>query len=316
MQETVASRAADCYRGAHCVETRYPDWNPKLRLTTAAVITLVLSLGCSSGDKKSAELENQPPAGQADLVRDRDNLGTAVAEYASMVNELDSVLRASSQRSGKPGDVVDERQRRRDVLRQARALRQSLDSMGKRIEQLEIEARKLGASNQSRLADISALKATLSQLTNISDRQRAEIVRMGLQYDSLSQVSQANERTAVSLQAALTEKVEEQESVFVAVGSAKDLTRQGVIRKRGGLVGLGSTITPNLPFKHALFKPLRMSADTVIELPKPSATYRVITSQNAAGAGGAALHRLSGKLVIHDPKLFWRDSRYLIIVER
>ena len=284
-----------------------------LRLTTAAVITLVLSLGCSSADKKSAELENS--AVQADLVRDRDNLGTAVAEYAAMVNELDSVLRTSSARSD-AGDVVDDRLRRREILRQARALRHSLDSMGSRIEQLESEARKLGSANQSRLADIAALRATVAQLNDISDRQRAEIVRMGLQYDSLSQVSQANARTAVSLQAALTEKVEAQESVFVAVGSAKDLTRQGIIRRRGGIVGMGSTITPSLPFKQALFKPLRMSADTVFELPKSSATYRVITSQNAAGAGGAALHRLSGNLVIHDPKLFWRDSRYLIIVER
>ena len=287
-----------------------------LRLTTAAVITLALSLGCSPADKKSAEPEKQPQAGQADLVRDRDNLGTAVAEYASMVNELDSVLRTSSQRSGKRGDVVDERQRRRDILRQARTLRQSLDSMGKRIQQLESEARKLGAASQSRLADISDLRVTVDQLKEMSDRQRAEIERMSLQYDSLSRVSQGYVRSAVNLQAALTEKVEQQESVFVAVGSAKDLARQGVIRKRGGLLGMGSTITPNLPFKQALFKPLRMSADTVIELPNASATYRVITSQNASGAGGAALHRLSGKLVIHDPEVFWRDSRYLIIVER
>ena len=285
-----------------------------LRLTTAAALTLAFSLGCSSADKESAELEKQKAAGQAELVRDRDNLGSAVAEYASMVNELDSVLRASSSRSA--GDVVDDRQRRRDILRQARALRHSLDSMGRRIEQLESEARKLGASNQSRLADITALRATVAQLTGISERQRGEIERMGLQFDSLSQVSQANARTAANLQVALTEKVEEQESVFVAVGSAKDLTRRGVIRRRGGIVGLGSTITASLPFNQALFTPLRMSADTTIELPNPSATYRVITSQNSAGAGGAPLHRLSGKLVINDPKLFWRDSRYLIIVER
>ncbi len=287
-----------------------------LRLTAAAVVTLAFSLGCSSGDKKAAELEKQQSAGQARLVRDRDNLGTAVAEYASMVNELDSVLRVSSLRSGNPGDVVDDRQRRREILRQARALRHALDSVGNRIEQLESEARKLGATNQSRLADIAALKATVAQLSGISTRQRAEIERMSLQYDSLSQVSQTNERTAVTLKAALDEKVEEQESVFVAVGSAKELTRRGVIRKRGGLVGIGSTITANLPFNHALFTPLRMSADTVIELPNPSATYRVVTSQNSAGAGGTALHRLSGQLVIRDPRLFWRDSRYLIIVER
>jgi hypothetical protein len=286
-----------------------------LRLTAATLITLALSVGCTSADKKSAELEKQA-AGQAELVRDRDNLGTAVAEYASMVNELDSVLRISSLKPGKPGDVVDDRQRRRDILRQARALRHSLDSIGGRIEQLESEARKLGATNQSRLAEIRSLKTTVAQLSEISERQRAEIERMGLQYDSLSQVSQTNARTAVTLQAALTEKVEQQESVFVAVGSAKDLTRRGVIRKRGGVVGIGSTTVPTLPFKQALFRPLRMSADTVIELPDPSATYRVITSQNAGGAGGASLHRLSEKLVIRDPELFWRDSRYLIIVER
>ena len=287
-----------------------------MRYTTAAVITLAFSLGCNSADKKSAELEKQKAAGQADLIKDRDNLGTAVAEYASMVNELDSVLRISSMRSGRPGDVVDDRQRRRDILRQARALRHSLDSVGNRIQKLESEARKLGASNQARLADIAALRATVAQLSGISDRQRTEIERMGLQYDSLSQVSQTNARTAVTLQAALTENVEKQESVFVAVGSEKELARRGVIRKRGGVLGVGSTITASLPFNQELFTPLRMSADTVIELPEPSATYRVITSQNAVGAGGASLHRLSEKLVIHDPKLFWRDSRYLIIVER
>jgi hypothetical protein len=287
-----------------------------LRYTTAAVITLAFSLGCNSADKKSAELEKQKAAGQADLIKDRDNLGTAVAEYASMVNELDSVLRISSMRSGRPGDVVDDRQRRRDILRQARALRHSLDSVGNRIQKLESEARKLGASNQARLADIAALRATVAQLSGISDRQRTEIERMGLQYDSLSQVSQTNARTAVTLQAALTENVEKQESVFVAVGSEKELARRGVIRKRGGVLGVGSTITASLPFNQELFTPLRMSADTVIELPEPSATYRVITSQNAVGAGGTSLHRLSEKLVIRDPKLFWRDSRYLIIVER
>lgn len=287
-----------------------------MRSPTVAVITLALSLGCSSSDKKAADLEKQPTAGQDSLIRDRDNLGTAVAEYASMVNELDSVLRTPSQRSGKGGDVLDDRQRRRDILRRARELRQSLDSMGDRIQYLEGEARKLGAANQSRVADIAALRATVTQLNEMSDRQRAEIARMGLQYDSLSQVSQGYVRSAVNLQAALSEKVEQQESVFVAIGSANDLTRRGVTRKRGGFVGIGSTLVPNLPFKQALFKPLRMSADTVIELPNPSATYRVITSQNSAGAGGVPLHRLTGKIVIHDPRVFWRDSRYLIVVER
>jgi hypothetical protein len=231
-----------------------------------------------------------------------------------MVNELDSVLRNPNE--GRKGDVVDDRQRRRDLLRKARALRQSLDSMGNRIQQLETEARKSGSVSATRLADIAALKVTVNQLTQITDRQKSEIERLSLQIDSVTQVSQANERHANTLQAALSENVEKQESVFVAVGTEQELARRGIVRKRGGLIGMGGTLVPILPFKSALFKPLRMSADTLIEFPNPTATYRVVTGQNPEGIQGAALSHLTGKLVINNPKLFWRDSRYLVIVQR
>jgi hypothetical protein len=280
-------------------------------------MTLALCLGCNSAEKKAAEAAKQErdSAERLGLIRDKDNLGAAVAEYATMVNELDGVLRTSRNSSSKEGDVVDDRQRRRNLLVRARALRQSLDSMTNRIQELETAARKSGAVNESRLADIAALKATVAQLTQITDRQRADIERMGASFDSLSRVSQENETHAATLQTALNENVERQESVFVAVGTTDELARRGIVRKRGGLIGMGKTLVPILPFKPESFKPLRMSVDTVIDLPKTSATYRVITSQNPGGAEGP-LSRLSGKLVIHDPRTFWRDSRYLVIVER
>jgi hypothetical protein len=285
-------------------------------ITIAAAITLAVSLGCS-GDSKSKALEEQQrdSAERLGLIRDKDNLGAAVAEYAAMVNELDGVLRTSSDLKDREG-ILDDRERRRDLLRSARALRHSLDSMSTRIQELETQARKSGAVNASRLADIAALKATVTQLTQMSDRQRVEIERMAMSFDSLSQVSKANETHAATLQTALSENVERQESVFVAVGTSKELSRLGVVRKRGGVMGMGETLVPILPFKPALFKPLRMSADTLIELPKASATYRVITAQNANAVQNGALSRITGKLVIHDPKLFWRDSRFLIMVER
>ena len=285
-------------------------------ITIATAIILAVSLGCS-GDNKTKALEEQQrdSAERLGLIRDKDNLGVAVAEYASMVNELDSVLRTSSDSKGREG-LVDDRERRRDLLQRARALRHSLDSMATRIDELETEARKSGAVNKSRLADIAALKATVTQLTEMSDRQRVEIQRMAASFDSLSQVSKANESQAATLQTALNENIERQESVYVAVGSSKDLRNRGIVRKRGGVLTIGETLVPVLPFKPESFMPLRMSADTVIDLPNASATYRVLTSQNPSGAADMPLSRIKGKLVIHDPKLFWRDSRFLVIVER
>jgi hypothetical protein len=285
-------------------------------ITIAAAFILAVSVGCNSEQKKAEELAQQErdSVERMGLVRDKDNLGAAVAEYATMVNELDGVLRTSRD-AGKEG-IVDDRQRRRDLVRRARALRQSLDSMVTRINELEAEARKSGKVNESRLADIAALKATVAQLTQITDRQKGDIERMALQIDSVTKVSQANEQHAATLQVALNENVERQESVYVAIGSSKELQRTGIARKKGGVLGMGETLVPILPYKSNLFKPLRMSSDTVIEFPKSDATYRVITAQNPSGAAGEALSRLTGKLVIHDPKTFWRDTRFMVIVER
>ena len=66
-----------------------------LRFTTAAVITLAADSAGTRADKPGPSSKKQLQAGDTALIRDRDTLGTAVAEYASMVNELDSVLRTS-----------------------------------------------------------------------------------------------------------------------------------------------------------------------------------------------------------------------------
>ena len=296
--------------------TRAIGGQPLRSITIATAITLAVLLGCSRDSKEKALQEQQrDSAERLGLIRDKDNLGVAVAEYASMVNELDSVLRTSNDSKGREG-LVDDRERRRDLLQRARSLRHSLDSMATRIDKLEAEARKSGSLNEARLADIAALKATVTQLTEMGDRQRIEIQRMAVSFDSLSQVSKANETHAATLQTALNENIERQESVYVAVGSSKDLSNRGIVRKRGGVLNIGETLVPVLPFKPELFMPLRMSADTVIDLPNSSATYRVLTSQNPGGAADMPLSRLKGKLVIHDPKAFWRDSRFLVIVER
>jgi hypothetical protein len=148
------------------------------------------------------------------------------------------------------------------------------------------------------------------------DRQTAQIERMTKQYDSLAVVSASNEHAAATFQAALADVVEQQESVYVAIGTANDLTRRGIVRKRGGVVGLGSTLVPILPFKPELFQARRMSGDTVIVFPDSSSEYRVLTAQNPQAVRNHALGHLKEKLVIENPKLFWRDSRFLVVVKR
>jgi hypothetical protein len=279
-------------------------------------VWVIACVGLASCNDKPDPAKENLQAENAGLIRNRDDFATAVAEYAGLVNDLDSVLRMPAQRRTREGELVDDRQRRRAILQRARELMHSLDSLSTRIASLELAAQRSEASRKSSVASIAALKATIDQLTEMRDRQTAEIGRMTKQYDSLSVVSASNEQAAATFQAALADVVEQQESVYVAIGTASDLTRRGIVRKRGGVVGLGSTLVPVLPFKLEQFQARRMSGDTVIVFPDSSRVYRVLTGQNPQAVRNNDLGRLKGSLVIEDPKLFWRDSRFLVLVRR
>jgi chromosome segregation ATPase len=273
-------------------------------------------VACSGKSDKTSGAPDSAQAERAGLIRDRDQFGTAVAEYAGLVNDLDSVLRTPTERKNSRGELVDDKQRRIDILRRARELRHALDSMSARVSTLEQSAQRSQAAQQSSIASIAALRATVSQLNEMSKRQAADIERMSQQYDSLSRVSASNEHNATTYRAALDDVVERQESVYVAVGTASDLARRGIVRKRGGFIGLGSTLVPVLPYRPDLFQAKRMSADTVIEFPDSTSTYRIITGQNPQGARSRSLGHLKGSLAIENPGLFWRDSRFLIVVRQ
>ena len=285
-------------------------------IRVAPVVWVIACVGLASCNDKPDPAKENLQAENVGLVRNRDEFATAVAEYAGLVNDLDSVLRTPAERRTREGEVVDDKQRRREVLQRARALMRSLDSLSTRISNLERAAQRSETSRKSSVASIAALKATISQLTEMRDRQTAEIGRMTKQYDSLAVVSASNERAATTLQSALADVVAQQESVFVAIGTANELTRSGIVRKRGGVIGLGSTLVPVLPFKPELFQARRMSGDTVIVFADSSGVYRVLTGQNPQGVRNHTLSNLKGRLVIENPKLFWRDSRFLVVVKR
>jgi len=288
-----------------------------LRSTKVATLLCVIAcVGLASCKDKPDPAKEHLQAENAGLVQKQDEFATAVADYAGLVNDLDSVLRTPAERRTHEGDVVDDKQRRRAILQRARELRHSLDSLSDRISTLEKSAQRSEASKQASAASIAALKATVAQLNEMSERQTTEIGRLTKQYDSLSVVSATNAHAATTYRTALDNVVEQQESVYVAVGTPNELTRRGIVRKRGGIIGLGGTLVPILPFKPELFQAKRMSADTVIVFPDTAGVYRVLTGQNPQAVRNHVLSNIKGELVIENPKLFWRDSRFLVVVKR
>jgi hypothetical protein len=115
--------------------------------------------------------------------------------------------------------------------------------------------------------------------------------------------------------------VAHEDSVFVAIGTEKELTAKGVIRREGGTLlafGRGKTIVPARAFEMEDFQVMSKSKDLTIELPESDREYRIVSRQNLeyTDSVNPKSTTVKGALRVTDPEKFWAPSKYLILVRR
>ena len=146
------------------------------------------------------------------------------------------------------------------------------------------------------------------------ERQQAEIVSLTQRVDSLTSANTV-------LIAKNGEMSAREDSVFVAIGSEKDLIKRGLIKKEGGtklMFGRGKTIVAARHLEPAQFQTISKLKDLTINLPDPNKTYRIVTRQDMhfAEPQDPKKGMVKGTLKISDPNAFWGGSKYLILVEQ
>nr|MCU0649675.1 hypothetical protein [Gemmatimonadaceae bacterium] len=206
----------------------------------------------------------------------------------------------------------------------------SVDSLAMRLSAAEarLEARRQqtnSAENREVALQVAALQERLAEFRLLVDRQRTEIEVLSAE---LLEVRTARAELATANRA-LTDTVlslkESVNTVYLLAGTEAELTELGVIEKvgKGGRVlGIGprrQQVTMVTGTLHASdFTPYNLDSDTVLTLPKPSATYVIVSRQDLqALAGGAPRNaEVRGTLRIADPVRFWAASRYLVLMEK
>ena len=181
----------------------------------------------------------------------------------------------------------------------------------RKMRQDELAHAKVDSEQVARLAEyersIQDMKATV-------ERQQAEIVTLTQRVDSLTTANTV-------LIAKNTEMSAREDSVFVAIGSEKDLIKRGLIKKEGGtklMFGRGKTIVAARHLEPAQFQTISKLKDLTISLPDPNKTYRIVTRQDMhfAEPQDPKKGMVKGTLKISDPNAFWGGSKYLILVEQ
>jgi hypothetical protein len=168
--------------------------------------------------------------------------------------------------------------------------------------------------NATQAAQLAEYEKSIADLRVSVENQGREIASLAAQVDSMG-------RENVALAARNNAMAAHEDSVFVAMGTEKELTEKGVIRREGGtllLFGRGKTIVPARSFELEDFQVMSKSRDLTIQLPQSDKEYRIVSRQNLefTDSSNPKAPLVKGTLNVTDPEKFWAPSKFLILVQR
>ena len=168
--------------------------------------------------------------------------------------------------------------------------------------------------NATQAAQIAEYEKSIADLRVSVENQGREIAALSVAVDSMG-------RENVALAAKNSAMSAHEDSVFVAIGTEKELTEKGVIRREGGTFlafGRGKTIVPARSLELDDFQVISKSKDLTIALPQTDKEYRVVSRQNLEYTDSVNRKNtmVKGSLQVTDPEKFWAPSKFLILVQR
>ncbi len=201
-----------------------------------------------------------------------------------------------------------------DVRDKVRALISRLNASEARVRKMRAEELAHAKVDSEYVDRLASYERSIAEMRATVERQAAEIVTLTQRVDSLHSANTV-------LIARTTEMSAREDSVFVAIGSEKDLMKRGIIKKEGGtklMFGRGKTIVAARHLEPAQFQTISKQKDLEINLPNPDKAYRIVTRQDLAYAEPRDPKKgvVKGSLRISDPNAFWGGSKYLILVEQ
>lgn len=277
----------------------------KLNLIAIAVISAITA--CNTPGKE--EVQKIKSLAQQDSIRaeqasEKDSLMTAylddlndIQETLDQIKEREKIISMQS-----PGEMGDKQM----TVAGIRELDEWIVSNDKKMNDLQVLLKKMDTKNTK----LESLVTHLSQETAEKDEEISELqAKLSKANDSIRLVT-ARFNDSIRVIRNQRAQMIEMSAVYYIIGTVKDLTDEGIVDKKGGLMGMGrvSTLNP-LVSKNKFIKadPLTLRGiglhgkfRRIITI-HPDQSYQLIRGSK------------TDSLCIGLPSTFWGESKYLVI---
>ena len=275
------------------------------------IAVILLFVGCNKKEVEKLKLENQQ------LLTETNSKDSIINDFFGSFDQIEgnlSEIKAKegviSQNTSQNNEIKqDARQRINDDIqtindlmqknKQAIAsLKNKLKSSSMKIKKLEEMLARYEKQLQDKDVEIEQLKKKLLDLNFTVETLNASV-------DTLKRTNKANEEI-------ILQKIDEMNTAYYAMGTEKELKENKVISKSGGFIGIGRNQKVQQDFNTEYFKKIDITKLTSININAKKA--KLLTSHPTSSYTLESADKKVEKLVITNPKEFWKVSKYLIIV--
>jgi hypothetical protein len=227
--------------------------------------------------------------------------GQAINDIAAIQDSLNAIVLGDQAGGLVPTKLQSELQLSEnhgdEALARISVLKASIQRTKAKIEDLDRTLKQ----NHVEIAGLHKMVASLRR--NLKEKEE-RITELATTVDTL-------ETRVTGLTADVEDKRRELGTIYYAMGSKRDLTKQGVVVAKGGVLGVGKTLQPSRQADEGVFTALDTDQETVIPIPAKKA--QVVSAQPLTSY--VLMPSTDGhmELRIIDPKEF-RKIKHLVIV--
>ncbi|MCS7013515.1 MAG: hypothetical protein RML35_10325 [Chloroherpetonaceae bacterium] len=286
-----------------------------VKLTIVAFWLLgTLAVGCSNKEleEKVMRLEKEKAQAQADL----DEKQRQIDDILAAMSEIQESLNAVQEKQGvvtKVASDIETRQRentqavKTQILNSIQDIDQVMAENRKRMEALQQKVKGYQGKITNLERMVKSLQETIAQKDKEIAMLKEEVARLNIQVATLTSSVQEKESIIQEQEKAL-------KTAYYIVDTENNLRDKGILEYKGGIIGIGSTITTTQDFDASKFKQININDVKEIPIPRNVYQIRILTTHSSSSYELSPVTDKEAVLKIKDPQEFWKKSKFLVVM--
>lgn len=280
-----------------------------LRIAGAAAMACLAMVACQRGPSENEKAALAENARLKTEVQSRDSL---IEDMTRSFGDIEQNLAIIEDREkllppGEESLTVDQRERiMRDIQLMNSLMQESRDQVAELTKKLDRSRVDSGSLRKK----LKALDAELAHRDSTITVMKEELLAKDFKIEEVNQRLNAFELEMARREATIEQLGNEMHTAYYAVGSVKELEENGVVKRDGGLLGIGRSSALN----EAVSSNKLSTIDTrnTERIPLSGKKVELVTEHPAGSYEIVKEKDELAYLKIKDPDAFWRLSHYLV----